>query len=423
MKDLNSKLNSKFSIDVLWNLLSYGGIIGIGILINILIVKFYDEAALGVFNQTYAVYIFLSQLAVGGVHLSVQYFVPKYSYSKKNSLDFLITALISSLFTSVIIVFVGQFFSPFISNLLKSPDTEKSLKLTLWGLLFFSLNKVILSYFNGLRKMKTFAFFQFMRFFLMLLVLLFFIFNSYPAFYLASILSVSEFILFLSMIVTLLPECRYFQLRKRLKNIFLIQFIHGNHALIGNFLLDLNTKVDVFMLGIFLDDTLVGIYSFAATMFEGFSQISVLLRNNFNPILTRAFSNKKLIEKLLARNLHLFYKVIFITGILSILVFPIVPIIFNINNILSVSLVYSILCIGFIISGGYQVILMIFNQAGYPKLQTSLIFFVFISNVFFNLIFIPFLGIYGAAIGTSFSFIIQIILIKYLLKKKLNIII
>ncbi|MCX7729520.1 MAG: polysaccharide biosynthesis C-terminal domain-containing protein, partial [Bacteroidia bacterium] len=79
--------------------------------------------------------------------------------------------------------------------------------------------------------------------------------------------------------------------------------------------------------------------------------------------------------------------------------------------------------IGFILTGGYHVLLMIFNQIGYPKLQTILIFLVFISNVIFNLIFIPFLGIYGAAIGTSLSFLVQMFFIKYFLKVKFDVII
>ena len=49
----------------------------------------------------------------------------------------------------------------------------------------------------------------------------------------------------------------------------------------------MNTRIDIFMLGIFLSDQLVGIYSVAALFVEGFLQIIVVLQNNFNP--TRQF--------------------------------------------------------------------------------------------------------------------------------------
>ena len=55
----------KFSADVAWNVGSLA-VLGVsGILLNVLIGRCYDEAALGVFNQALAAYIFFSQLAVG----------------------------------------------------------------------------------------------------------------------------------------------------------------------------------------------------------------------------------------------------------------------------------------------------------------------------------------------------------------------
>src|SRR5690349_7530199 len=61
---------SQFRVEVIWNLASFV-ILGLsGVLINILIGYAYDASALGVFNQVFAVYIFFSQLAVGGIHLS-----------------------------------------------------------------------------------------------------------------------------------------------------------------------------------------------------------------------------------------------------------------------------------------------------------------------------------------------------------------
>ena len=67
-------------------------------------------------------------------------------------------------------------------------------------------------------------------------------------------------------------------------------FRFGNKALTGNFLLDINTRVDVFLLGILLNDRAVGLYSFAATVAEGAMQLPVLLRNNINPVLSKAWN-------------------------------------------------------------------------------------------------------------------------------------
>ena len=69
--------DGKFSKDLLWNASAFALSALLGVLVNLLIVRFYDPAALGVFNLVYASYILLSQLAVGGVHLAIQAFVPR----------------------------------------------------------------------------------------------------------------------------------------------------------------------------------------------------------------------------------------------------------------------------------------------------------------------------------------------------------
>ena len=74
------------------------------------------------------------------------------------------------------------------------------------------------------------------------------------------------------------------------------------------------------------------------------------------------------------------------------------------------------------ISAGYQPFLMIFNQFGMPLKQTYFILFIFISNVVFNLLLVPFLGIFGAALGTGFAMITQVFYQRYLVKKHLQII-
>ena len=53
----------------------------------------------------------------------------------------------------------------------------------------------------------------------------------------------------------------------------------------GGVLLEMNSKIDIFMIGIFLSDSKVGIYSFCALFVEGF-QIFTVLQNIYNPILS-----------------------------------------------------------------------------------------------------------------------------------------
>src|ERR1700757_3934528 len=67
----NHLLTGQFSTDVLWNLGSLA-LLGVsGVLINTIIAHYQSPTSLGVFNQAFAFYMVLSQLAVGGMQLSI----------------------------------------------------------------------------------------------------------------------------------------------------------------------------------------------------------------------------------------------------------------------------------------------------------------------------------------------------------------
>ncbi|MFN5711760.1 MAG: lipopolysaccharide biosynthesis protein, partial [Bacteroidota bacterium] len=179
----------------------------------------------------------------------------------------------------------------------------------------------------------------------------------------------------------------------------------------------------VFILGIFLSDSSVGIYSFASTFAEGFMQLPVLLRNNINPILAKLSvkGNVELTQKVVQNSKAKFLKLIGAVGIIAILLFPLVFVVFALeNHKFDIWLIFSILVLFVSISSGYQPFLMLFNQFGHPWQQTKFIIVLFLSNVFLVLMLVPVMGIYGAALGTGLSFMVQIAYQKWACKQILN---
>lgn len=413
--------SGSFNSGVIWNMGAFALMAIIGVLMNVLILRFYSNEALGVFNQVYAIYILLSQLAVGGVHLSVQEMVPRLSNNLKDVEEAVSTALVLALLSALVVVGLSLPMTNTLADLLSSEGVAKALPLALPGLLFFSLNKVLISGINGIRHMKTFAALQLSRFVLMLPVLLYLAIDGAEPEYLGLVLSVPEPVLFLLILFlrrSWMPGPQTLQKRETIRRHF--QF--GNKALTGNFLLDVNTKVDVFILGFFLDDAAVGLYSFAATVAEGFMQLPVLLRNNFNPVITAAYKkgNTALFEKVLKQNIVAFYKMLAPLGLLSILGFPLLPWLSGSSDWLSISLIYAILLLFLCLSAGYQPLLMLFNQCGLPGLQSTFIFWIFLANLLFNLALVPILGVYGSALGTGLSFLVQVWLTRYWARKRLQ---
>jgi len=198
----------------------------------------------------------------------------------------------------------------------------------------------------------------------------------------------------------------------------------GNRALAGNFLLDVNTRVDVFLLGLFTDETAIGLYSFAATIAEGVLQLPMLFRNNINPILSRAWhrGGPPLLSKVLDRNRRAFYKLLAPLVLATIPLFPLGLWILGMDQEpMTIRMLYSILAIGIAATSGYQAFQMLFSQVGHPGTQTLFIGGFFLGNVILNLVFIPLLGVYGSALGTALAFVVMAILLRTLASNVLKV--
>ncbi|MEY5042501.1 MAG: hypothetical protein RLZZ414_2065, partial [Bacteroidota bacterium] len=134
---------SKFNIDLSWNIISFVVSAIMGLLLNVLIVKVRGYDKLGLFNQVYVWYILLSQIAVFGIHLSIQNIIPitEKIEDKKNQL---VAALLLSLFTSIPLFIVIKIVLHYF--VIIDYEEQKRLIYTLPALIFFSFNKILLSF-------------------------------------------------------------------------------------------------------------------------------------------------------------------------------------------------------------------------------------------------------------------------------------
>ena len=79
MPTLGNPLDRKFLGDTAWNYGAFAVMAATGVILNFFIAWRFGTAALGVFNQIYAVYMVMAQLAVFGVHDSAQKYVAEHS--------------------------------------------------------------------------------------------------------------------------------------------------------------------------------------------------------------------------------------------------------------------------------------------------------------------------------------------------------
>lgn len=396
-----------------------------GILINILILRFYSIENLGLFNEAYAFFIVLSQFGAGGIHLSILRYIPVYRENTSEQKKILLTAEIICIMINIVLLTIFFLTIPFISSLYGQPKLESGLYLIIPAVFFISLNKILMAYINGKNMMKAFAIFQAMRFILMLFVLIMLRYLSIEGEYLSLIFSLSEATLFLLLLITLykdvfFPGINYNELKYWIK----AHFQFGKNAVLGNIVTDLNTRVDVLVLGLFCSQTLIGVYTFAATLAEGFQQLPVVLRNFYNARIVHFIvkNNDSLLNKILKIIKKKSYLIVLPLGVLGILLYPVLLMIIKVDiPLVSSWIVFSVLAIGIMVAGGYIPLQFLLNHAGLPFRQTQLLFILFLINVVLNFILIPYIGIIGAAIATAFSTISLIPILKFFSKKFLHI--
>lgn len=415
-------ISTRFSADLLANVISFGGMAVVGILLNFLIAQRYSVEILGIYNQVYAIYLFLSQLAVGGVHLSILKYVAERDLSAEDKQKIFSPAFLLTFLTAVIISLLVFFGRKPIAFLLKSPGVEVGIAYIAVGLLFFSLNKVLLAFLNAERKMIHFAVFQAVRAVFMLATALIIFKVDSEGFSLPVLYSISEILLFFIILAftrrSLSYHCMFHS-----GEWFKRHLVFGFKAMPGNLLMNTYNKFDVLLLGIFAPDSIVGIYSLAAMLLDGYLQLGIVFRNNVNPVLAKKYLEMPRIdfEVFCKRTRNYSFLILGTIGLTAGIAFPLLGFIFTDVDVISAWSVFGILLVGALFGQGYMPLTMLLNQCGFPGSQSVQIALVFATIILFNLALIPLWGIFGAAIATSLTYFLQAIYLKIFTKKAIDI--
>lgn len=402
----------KFEEGLIWNYISIAILALSGILFNALIICFYHAEALGVFNRVYAYYIVVSQLCVWGIHMSVVREVPL-SDSKEEQKKILSSAILLVLGISCMICLVLKF----ILNIIGSSDFLIAFGYVLPALVFFSLNKVMLGFFNGQSKMKTYAVLQSLRNISIAIGILILALVHVNYTKITMCFFIGEFIVTLISIGVLIRNKMiswWISLDKAKEH-----FCFGSKILLSNLVLELNTKVDVICLGwILKDDYQIGLYSFAVLFAEGFYQIFVVIRRSINPLLARNDQNiKKGISDIqsLDREIKRYIKVKkWLAGATVLIGYGAICLILNKKEYLQSIAALAIICFFIALTAKNIIMGNFFAQIGKPEKESFINFCTVLSNFVGNIILIYYIGINGAALATGISYVVFALLLSHM---------
>jgi O-antigen/teichoic acid export membrane protein len=201
-------------------------------------------------------------------------------------------------------------------------------------------------------------------------------------------------------------------------------YAFGSKSLPAGMFAEVNSRVDVLMVGFFLSDRATGIYSFAAMLVDGVYHVLAMIRINFSPILVSAVrDNDWLTVHNLCRQSRRFVLpatiVLSLGLIITFYAFTtwVIPSDKGLQDGLT-SLV--ILLIGVV----FVCFLVPFDQllmmSGHPGYQTAQQLAMVGTNIALAALLLPIYGIEGAAVGTAVSYVAGISVMLFFVRRVLG---
>jgi len=201
-------------------------------------------------------------------------------------------------------------------------------------------------------------------------------------------------------------------------------FAFASRGFLSGVFTEINTRVDIIMLGIFMEEGLVGVYSYAALLAEGFGQLSIAVRRNVDPLLGRCFAtgDKDGIEARFRRVRLVFQPGMLVVGAAAALVYPVLRQVLLPDPAFSASVgVFAILTVGVVLNAGHRPFGGILLQGGRPGAHTGFSAALVGANVVLNALLIPLYGVYGAAAATALVYALEAVGIALLARRLLGV--
>lgn len=405
-----SQADRKFITDVAWNVASLGAVGIAGLVLTIVVARYYGPNALGVFGQVFAFLTIAAQAAVGGFVFGILHYLPRLTEEPSERAAVFASALYPTMALAAAVATAVWLLSGTLGDLLGSRATGLGLQLISPAIFLFAVNKCLLFSLNALRSMRLFALGQMLR-------MLFYLAGA-----LALIAGGADSVL--------LPLC--FPIGELLLTVFLIGATrrhltwsvraidpswvlrltrYGRDGFFIGLLVDINLKVDVIVLGFFLSDAKVGLYVFMAVFADGFAQLPVILQNNLNPLLSRTLHQQprgSVRPYLLGLHLYLVPAMMLIAIGATLLLPELADRLTGDPSFGAAWPIFAVLAAGIALTSGFSPLFFSLNQAGRPDLQSALYMTGLVVNIIGNLVLISAFGVIGAAIATSLALILMV---------------
>ncbi len=410
----------------LWNFGSFVVVALAGLVLNLAIGRFYGPATLGDFNLAVAVYIVASQIATQGVQFAMLRAISLAAHEQadRETIGVIASSGLAVVLASAILVALATLaLTPLLGWIYDSAGLRTGIVILACGLPFFALNKALLATLNGLGRLEQYAIGQALRYIFIIGWLLAWLGFGWPGDTLAATLTLSEVLL--ALVLTTMVRRRA-RLSPTLIDRGQARELHrfGLRAMWSGAVSEVNTRIDILVLGLFASQSTVGVYSIVALIFEGLMQLPFVLRTVVNARLSVLATPERQDElrvelrpvKLLA------FGAMAACAIIAIAIYPVfVHVVLADARFEAAWLPLGILVVGLAIASPYLPLDFLLSQGGAPWAQSQLRFWVAGANLLLNLALVPFLGMTGAALATAIATVFGSVMTAVLARRVLGV--
>jgi O-antigen/teichoic acid export membrane protein len=407
-----------------------GKIIGVifGLIMNLVIARLYGAELYGRFIYIYTFISFFPSLTSLGLRNGLIYFIPKYTNNddneKRNTLitnSFILTSLLS-----VIVIITIVLNSDFIStSLLNNSELSPLIKMMSPLIILLTLNTISQGVFRGKMEIRDFIIGKDLlmpSIKLVIVTALYFLGLRIEGLIIGYYIGFGVLVTYYLFKIILNNNIKFKDVKLKNRKLIYTTFKFSLPLFLTGFLAFFVNKTDTFMIGYFLRDADVGIYSIALKIGTMSGFILTAFNTTFAPMISNLYEQDKIKE--LASIYKIITKWILTINLIAFSLF----ILFSNEIMLFFGQEFTSGAYALIFIGVGQIANVMVGPAGYlntmtgkPQyaLYTNII--VLILNITLNYLMIPIYGINGAAIASALSVSIANIIRLILLYKNLHI--
>jgi O-antigen/teichoic acid export membrane protein len=401
---------------VAWNLLPVLVLAVVGLGLNFVIGGLWGPAALGAFNQVTTSYFVLAALGAVCINFSVLRAVAQAPEDRARLGAIAVGGLVPSVVLAALVsaLFLGVR-TP-VARLLGSDAVAVGICWAAPGLFCFIVNKVLLGVVNGLSRMRAYAVYTTLRYVLIAVGLALAWLLELPAEALPGVWTFTEGTLLLVLCVEVVATVPLGN-RAGWRGWAVQHLTFGLRGFGAVLLFEINSRLDIWMLGPVFSDGMVGVYSMAASMAEGASQLAVVLQVNLNPRIAAHLGllQHAEIQALVKRTRRWFVPLMAALSLVSALLYPtVIPWLTGNAEFEAGATPFALLMLGLSVSSPwlpFNQILLMGARPGWHALYAAV---VVVTNVLGCLLLIPRYGLMGAAAASVAALLISSLVLRQL---------